>query len=128
MLKKERWDDYLIHDREPLQFNVVDGHLSFQRDIYCFFWWPRLSEVEEAKSLGREFNQSLDLWRDLNPPVFDNAITILDYTSFFRYVRSTNPDAWKTFVQETSKVKIERMETPVLYTSPLRQFWARRAP
>jgi hypothetical protein len=128
ILKKDDFSSYLIYDRDPFSFDVKDGRLTFQGKLHCFFWRPDLTfaggkvkeVVKEATGVGEEFNKSIDLWRDLNPAVFDNAMSVFNYTNLFRYAKSKNPENWAALVATVGKVEVEELKTPVVYSSPLR--------
>jgi len=72
-------------------------------------------DVLEVKALTDKLRQHSDTIRKVNPVVFDAAQTTMRFSAFFRWIKKTNPEGWRTFVES-----VELIDTEPAISTPTR--------
>jgi hypothetical protein len=81
----------------------------------------RTSHLDNEETIEYQYLEEYSLKRntlnsilsEMNPNVWNAGKTVLQYASFFRYVKQTNKHSWTAFVQKMKTIKIEpQVRTP----------------
>jgi len=75
--------------------------------------------VSHLERYSQEVSNQTDIFRSINPLVWNAALNTMRYAAFFRYCKNKFPDQWKHFMETIKDVSAEpRAETPtVMYPS-----------
>ena len=73
--------------------SVVNSYLYGKNPVY-----------EPVDDLTNVFREDTDLFKNLNPVVFNTAEKIAQWAAFFRYAKENNPEGWKIFIEQIKPV------------------------
>jgi hypothetical protein len=77
----------------------------------------RSAKVVYVSNLSRSLSGQPQLFRNINPAVWDAGVKTMRFAAFFRYCKANFPDQWKIFMKHIKTISITpAVETPtVLY-------------
>jgi len=100
------------HDDESMSFRIEKNRIVFTGNPYYKFFKQKNDSVvksclygnnpdyEPVNDLTADFRTDADLFKNLNPAVFNTAAKIAQWSAFFRYAKENNPEAWRAFINQ----------------------------
>lgn len=119
---KRPFQSYIINDKDSgIRFSVQNNMLSIRgAPTYYTFWVDKTTKSPVPnRALNRWLASNSATVRQINPAVWDNAVTTAQYAAFFRYVKANNPSSWQQFLGQINGVQLTpAIGTPNLVVDP----------
>lgn len=69
--------------------------------------------AKEASELNNLLSNQTEMFRAINPTVWNSGVTVMQYAAFFRYYKNINPIGWRNFMRQIESVEPRPfVETP----------------
>ena len=118
---------------DSIKFNVEDVCLKIEGHPYYYFIDKQIDtmatllnlfktidnnkkpthKIIKLTELTNDLREKHELVRDLNPIVYDAAVTTCQWTAFFRYAKENYPQNWDSFVKQVGNLQYD---APEVYT------------
>ena len=88
---------------------------------YYYFWKREGSKVVPVISLTDRMKSKLSTFKQYNPAVFNAATQTMQFAALFRYVKRTNPDSWRSFLNKVATLDPQpHVRTPTRWKKSVR--------
>ena len=119
------FESYVINDqRSPVYIGSAMGYLTLSGtpSYYTFKIRGRDTDapaVVPNTRLNDWLASQTDNLRNINPDVWDNAVTTARYSAFFRYAKQNSPQSWGRFLTQIAGVQlVPSVTTPDVIIDP----------
>ena len=93
---------------------VINNFPSYDDYLIYYFYWHRIPKTIRLTELTNALKKKQKLVRDINPIVYDAAVTTCQWVAFFRYAKEkASKENWDSFVDLVSKLQDD---APKVYT------------
>ncbi|PSB27287.1 hypothetical protein [Stenomitos frigidus] len=119
---KEKFQSWVLTD-QGLNVSILtkSDDLSLSNRPYYYFWKREGSKVVPVTSLTDRMKSKLSTIEQYNPAVFNAATRTMQFAALFRYVKRTNPDSWRSFLNKVATLDPQpHVRTPTRWKRPSR--------
>lgn len=74
----------------------------------------RTAKVVYMQTLSKTLSSQPQLFRNINPAIWNAGVKTMRYAAFFRYCKANFPDQWKTFMKQTDHIDAHFVKSPTV--------------